>query len=35
MSEQGKLTNTLMGRDNPSGTIIGQGLFKILMGVFA
>lgn len=26
MSEQGKLENTLMGRDNPSGTIVGQGV---------
>ncbi|RZJ33047.1 MAG: SusC/RagA family TonB-linked outer membrane protein, partial [Chryseobacterium sp.] len=26
MSEQGKLENTLMGRDNPNGTIVGQGV---------
>ncbi|MEG0761064.1 SusC/RagA family TonB-linked outer membrane protein [Chryseobacterium sp.] len=26
MSEQGKLENTLMGRENPNGTIVGQGV---------
>lgn len=26
MSEQGKLGHTLMGRDNPNGTIVGQGV---------
>lgn len=28
MSEQGKLEHTLMGRDNPNGTIIGQGVVR-------
>ena len=35
MSEQGKLTNTLMGRENPSGTIIGQGVVQNSDGSFS
>ncbi|WP_209388479.1 SusC/RagA family TonB-linked outer membrane protein [Chryseobacterium sp. RR2-3-20] len=35
MSEQGKLTNTLMGRDNPSGTIIGDGVVQNADGSYS
>lgn len=28
MSEQGKLTHTLVGRDNPNGTIVGDGVVQ-------
>lgn len=35
MSEQGKLTNTLPGRDNPNGTIVGQGVVRNTDGSFS
>lgn len=35
MSEQGKLTHTLMGRDDPNGTIIGQGVVQNADGSFS
>ncbi|KMQ69175.1 membrane protein [Chryseobacterium sp. FH2] len=35
MSEQGKLTNTLPGRDNPNGMIIGQGVVQNTDGSFS
>lgn len=35
MSEQGKLTNTLVGRDNPNGTIVGQGVVQNADGSFS
>lgn len=35
MSEQGKLQHTLMGRDNPSGTIVGQGVVLNADGTYS
>jgi hypothetical protein len=35
MSEQGKLTNTLMGRENPDGMIVGQGVVQNADGSFS
>jgi len=35
MSEQGKLGHTLMGRDNPNGTIVGQGVVQNPDGSFS
>jgi TonB-linked SusC/RagA family outer membrane protein len=35
MSEQGKLTNTLMGRENPNGMIVGQGVVQNANGSFS
>ncbi len=35
MSEQGKLTKTLIGRDNPNGTIVGQGVVQNADGSFS
>jgi TonB-linked SusC/RagA family outer membrane protein len=35
MSEQGKLTHTLIGRDNPNGTIIGEGVIQNADGSFS
>lgn len=35
MSEQGKLTHTLAGRDNPSGTIVGAGVVQNANGSFS
>ncbi|UOU98449.1 SusC/RagA family TonB-linked outer membrane protein [Chryseobacterium daecheongense] len=35
MSEQGKLTHTLIGRDNPNGTIVGQGVVQNADGSFS
>lgn len=35
MSEQGKLVNTLPGRENPNGTIIGQGVVQNADGSFS
>lgn len=35
MSEQGKLTHTLVGRDNPGGLIVGQGVVQNPDGSFS
>ncbi|OCA78344.1 SusC/RagA family protein [Chryseobacterium contaminans] len=35
MSEQGKLTHTLVGRDNPGGLIVGQGVVQNPDGTFS
>ena len=35
MSEQGKLTHTLVGRDNPNGTIVGVGVVQNPDGSFS
>jgi len=35
MSEQGKLTHTLAGRDNPGGLIVGQGVVQNADGTFS
>lgn len=35
MSEQGKLTHTLAGRDNPGGLIVGQGVVQNPDGTFS
>lgn len=35
MSEQGKLGHTLMGRDNPSGTIVGDGVIRNADGTYS
>ncbi len=35
MSEQGKLGHTLMGRDNPGGTIVGAGVVQNADGTFS
>lgn len=35
MSEQGKLTHTLVGRDNPGGLIVGQGVIQNPDGTFS